>query len=135
MYSVYLFTSTKVQILTQKAVHEHPDVEFQKMKEEEEKEAREASRIPRALLMLIAPGFSEMDVSVPVRVLRTALIDVELVSLGVSRHVTGDAGMRMQADVLLAELSNVHEFCGVIVPGGNATFVKCLSRDRRVAII
>jgi len=44
----------------ERAAKKYPDLEYQKIKKEEEEEENEANFLSRAVLMFIAPGFSEV---------------------------------------------------------------------------
>merc|ERR1719329_1091115 len=67
--------------------------------------------------------------------MRQALIDVCLVSVSANKQVQGDGGMQLTADTTLTDLSHVHDFAGVVVPGGNATHIEAVTHDRRVRAI
>lgn len=84
---------------------------------------------------VVAAGFSEVDVCVPVRVLRGALIGVEVAAVSSSALVQGGSGMCLQADTALEVLKNVHDFVAVVVPGGNASYCDIVGRDVRLRTI
>ena len=76
-------------------------------------------RIPRALLIL-HPGFEEIEAVTPVDLLRRAGVDVVMASLGPDLFVAGGRAVVFRADVLLADLGDSPEsdFDMLILPGG-----------------
>ena len=125
--------TARLRAMYEQAAREYPDFEYQKIKKEEEEKEKQERFLARTLLVLIAPGFSEMDVCVPVRVIRKALIDVCLVSVSSNTRLVGDSGIELRADTTLADLTQVHDFLGIMVPGGNTSYVEAVTHDRRVS--
>ena len=119
----------------QEAVRQYPDREFEKIRAEEAEAEKALSFRPRCVLLIIAPGFSETDVCMSVRVLRSALIGIELVTASASTVVQGDSGITLHADAELEALQRAHEFGAVMIPGGNASFTETLCHDGRVLAI
>jgi len=79
-------------------------------------------KIPRALLIL-HPGFEEIEAVTPADLLRRAGVEVVLAALGTEdkdRDVRGGRGVTLRADTLLADLGETPEagFDMLIVPGG-----------------
>jgi hypothetical protein len=70
----------RLKAMYEAAARAYPDTEYAEIKKAEEEEERMAQLLPRAVLMLVGDGVSEADVCVPVRVLRRALIQVQLVT-------------------------------------------------------
>lgn len=67
-------------------------------------------------VLLLAEGFEELEAVTPVDFLRRAGVEVTTAAVGPARLVTGNHGIAVQADTLLADLPG--EADGVIVPGG-----------------
>ena len=65
--------------------------------------------------LLLAPGFEEVEATIPADYLRRAGVEVRLVGVG-GRLVEGSHGIRLQADTTIEELAEEPE--GVILPGG-----------------
>ena len=70
----------RLKAMYEAAARAYPDTEYAEMKRAEEEEERMAQLLPRAVMLLVGDGVSEADVCVPVRVLRRALIQVEIVT-------------------------------------------------------
>ncbi len=68
----------------------------------------------------MAPGFEEIELSAPVDILRRLEIPVRLVGVE-GLHVKGMHGLAMEAEMLLADV-DASQFCGVILPGGAASW-------------
>ena len=122
----------RLKAMYEAAAREYPDNEYEAMKKAEEEEELMERRLPRAVLMLVSDGVSEADVCVPVRVLRMALIEVEIVAVGSSLDVEGSSGIGLKADATLRDLGHVHEFLGIVVAGGNASHAACVAHDGRI---
>ncbi len=75
----------------------------------------------KSVLVLMAPGFEEIELTAPVDILRR--LGVKVVLAGVKgRKVEGAHGLIMQADVLLVDVES-ESFDGVILPGGAASWL------------
>ena len=75
----------------------------------------------KPLLVLLAPGFEEIEFSAPVDILRR--LEIPVVTAGVkSRLVEGAHGINMQADMLLVDVEPA-DYDGVILPGGAASWL------------
>lgn len=73
------------------------------------------------VLVLLAPGFEEIEFAAPVDILRR--LGVPVVTAGVSgRRVEGAHGIVMEADMLLVDVDALH-YSGVVLPGGAASWV------------
>ncbi len=72
------------------------------------------------ILVLMAPGFEEIELTAPVDILRRLDIPVTLVGVQ-HRQVTGAHGLRMEADMLMVDV-DTSLFSGIILPGGPASF-------------
>ncbi len=70
----------------------------------------------RAVAVLLAEGFEEIEAVVPVDVLRRLEVPVTVVGVG-GREITGSHGLRLQADTTLAEVA-ADGLSGLILPGG-----------------
>lgn len=73
------------------------------------------------VLVLMAPGFEEIELTAPVDILRRLDIPVTLVGVK-GRQVEGAHGMVMQADMLLVDV-DASLFSGVVLPGGAASWL------------
>jgi 4-methyl-5(b-hydroxyethyl)-thiazole monophosphate biosynthesis len=73
-------------------------------------------------LVLIAPGFEEIETTVPIDLLRRAGGIVTIASCSDAITVTGRSSIILTADCLLAELSDPFAFDMLILPGGPAVF-------------
>ncbi len=72
------------------------------------------------VLVLMAPGFEEIEFTAPVDVLRR--LEIPVVTAGVlGRRVEGAHGITMEADMLLVDVDSTL-FSGVILPGGQASW-------------
>lgn len=86
------------------------------------------------LLLTMAPGFEEMELTTPIDILRR--LGIEVVTAGLeSRTVEGAHGITMQAETLLVD-AEAEKFAGIILPGGPASWtlrdtprVKALVRE------
>ena len=67
------------------------------------------------VVIFMANGFEEVEAITPADYLRRAAVDVVLAGVG-TLTPTGARGIRINADILVAELNGV--FDGVILPGG-----------------
>lgn len=75
----------------------------------------------KPLLVLLAPGFEEIEFSAPVDILRR--LEIPVVTAGVKgRLVEGAHGIHMQADMLLVDVEPA-DYDGVILPGGAASWL------------
>lgn len=73
------------------------------------------------ILVLMAPGFEEIELTAPVDILRRLGFSVVLVGVQ-NRRVEGAHGMIMEADMLLVDV-DAEQYGGVIVPGGAGAWV------------
>lgn len=73
------------------------------------------------ILVLMAPGFEEIELTAPVDILRRLGVPVTLAGLR-SRTVEGAHGLQMQADMLLVDVEP-EKFSGVVLPGGGGAWV------------
>ncbi len=72
------------------------------------------------ILVLMAPGFEEIELTAPVDILRRLDIPVVLAGLK-GRRVEGAHGLTMEADMLLVDVDAAN-FSGVVLPGGPASW-------------
>lgn len=73
----------------------------------------------KAILVLLAPGFEEIEFTAPVDILRR--LGISVVTAGVQgREVEGAHGITMQADTLLSEVKT-EDYAGIVLPGGAAS--------------
>ncbi|MCH5285582.1 MAG: DJ-1/PfpI family protein [Akkermansiaceae bacterium] len=72
------------------------------------------------VIVLVAPGFEEVELVAPVDILRR--LGIEVVLAGVSGlTVEGAHGICVRADMLLVDVEP-EKYCGVILPGGQAAW-------------
>lgn len=71
-------------------------------------------------LVLIAPGFEEIEAIVPIDLLRRADSLVTLASCSDTLVVTGRSNITLHTDCLLTEISDPFSFDLLIIPGGPA---------------
>ncbi len=72
------------------------------------------------VLVLMAPGFEEIEFTAPVDILRR--LEIPVVTAGLSsRRVEGAHGITMEADMLLVDV-DAALFSAVILPGGAASW-------------
>lgn len=86
----------------------------------------------KAVLVLLAEGFEEIEAVAPVDLLRRAGLSCTVAALDEPLLVTGRNGIRLRADVLLRDLDDP-TFDGIFLPGGPGT--KRLRDDPRVAAL
>lgn len=79
------------------------------------------SRGMKAILVLMAPGFEEIELTAPVDILRRLGVKVELAGVQ-GKVVEGAHGITMQADLLLAE-ARPEAYDGIVLPGGAASWL------------
>ncbi len=72
------------------------------------------------VLVLMAPGFEEIELTAPVDILRRLEIPVTLAGV-TGRRVEGAHGLTMEADMLLVDV-DASLYSGVILPGGQASW-------------
>ncbi|MBP7141514.1 MAG: DJ-1/PfpI family protein [Opitutaceae bacterium] len=82
------------------------------------------------VLMLLAEGFEEIEMTAPLDLLRRAGVEVVSASIGEHFHVTGRCGLTVHADTTLAALQTDTSFDLLLLPGGPG--VKLLRSDPRV---
>lgn len=85
--------------------------------------------MPR-VLMLLAEGFEEIEMTAPLDLLRRAGAEVVSASIGEHFHVTGRCGLTVHADATLAALGAETSFDLLLLPGGPG--VRLLRGDPRV---
>ena len=72
------------------------------------------------VLVIMAPGFEEIELSAPIDILRR--LEIPVVTAGLSgRCVEGAHGMMMSAEMLVVDVEP-EKFSGVILPGGAASW-------------
>lgn len=72
------------------------------------------------VLVIMAPGFEEIELSAPIDILRR--LEIPVVTAGLSgRSVEGAHGMMMSAEMLVVDVEP-EKFSGVILPGGPASW-------------
>lgn len=75
----------------------------------------------KPLLVILAPGFEEIELAAPVDILRRLGIEIVLAGL-IARQVEGAHGIVMRADMLLVD-AEVKHYDGIILPGGAASWL------------
>jgi len=83
----------------------------------------------KKILVMMAPGFEEIELTAPVDILRRLGVKVDLAGVS-SAEVEGAHGLVMSADVLLSEVKP-EDYDGVVLPGGAASW---LLRDTPVVL-
>lgn len=83
----------------------------------------------KKILVMMAPGFEEIELTAPVDILRRLGVKVDLAGVS-SAEVEGAHGLVMRADVLLSEVKP-EDYDGVVLPGGAASW---LLRDTPVVL-
>lgn len=73
------------------------------------------------ILVLMAPGFEEVEFCAPVDILRRLSVPIVTASIG-EREVKSARGISMRADILLQDV-DVSEIGGIILPGGAGAWV------------
>lgn len=86
----------------------------------------------RRVLVILAPGFEEIEAIAPVDLLRRAGAEVVLAALGDDRMVKGRSDILLQADASLEEL-DASSFDLLFLPGGPG--VQALRDDGRAAAL
>lgn len=75
----------------------------------------------KPVLVLMAPGFEEIELTAPVDILRR--LEIPVVTAGVKgRQVEGAHGMTMSAGMLMVDV-NPDDYSGIILPGGPASWL------------
>jgi 4-methyl-5(b-hydroxyethyl)-thiazole monophosphate biosynthesis len=96
--------------------------------------AEGAPSVPRALVLL-HPGFEEIEAVTPADLLRRAGVEVVLASLDGDPLVEGGRGLVVRADVALAELRNPErDFDMLVLPGGPGVAALRADPARREAV-
>lgn len=75
----------------------------------------------KKILVMMAPGFEEIELTAPVDILRRLGVKVDLAGVS-SAEVEGAHGLVMSADVLLSEVKP-EDYDGVVLPGGAASWL------------
>ncbi|PWU04280.1 MAG: DJ-1 family protein, partial [Verrucomicrobia bacterium] len=68
-------------------------------------------------LIVLAPGFEEIEALTPIDILRRAKIEVTIASIEADKLVSGRNHISVQTDLALNELETDH-FDAIIIPGG-----------------
>lgn len=75
----------------------------------------------KPLLVLMAPGFEEIELTAPIDILRR--LEIPVVTAGLKgREVEGAHGMVMRAEKLVVDVAP-EEYDGIILPGGPASWL------------
>lgn len=75
----------------------------------------------KPILVLMAPGFEEIELVAPIDILRR--LEIPVVTAGVQgRSVEGAHGVVMQAEMLMVDV-NTADYDGIILPGGPASWL------------
>lgn len=75
----------------------------------------------KPLLVLMAPGFEEIELTAPIDILRR--LDIPVYTAGVQgRAVEGAHGMVVQAEGLMVDV-RAEDYSGIILPGGPASWL------------
>ena len=75
----------------------------------------------RSALVLLAPGFEEIEATCPIDLLRRAEVQVTVAAVGEDLLVTGRSELTLHADCLLPEVLD-QNFDLFVLPGGPAVF-------------
>jgi 4-methyl-5(b-hydroxyethyl)-thiazole monophosphate biosynthesis len=86
-------------------------------------------KVPARALLILHPGFEEIEAVTPVDLLRRSGVEVVMVAIGTDLFVAGGRAVVLRADVLLTDLGEApeSEFDMLILPGGPG--VKALRED------
>lgn len=75
----------------------------------------------KPVLVLMAPGFEEIELTAPIDILRR--LEIPVVTAGVQgRRVEGAHGIWVESDMLMVDV-NCDDYCGVVLPGGGASWL------------
>lgn len=75
----------------------------------------------KPILVLMAPGFEEIELTAPIDILRR--LEIPVITAGVKgRYVEGAHGMVMAADILMVD-ADAGDYDGIILPGGPASWL------------
>lgn len=75
----------------------------------------------KPVLVLMAPGYEEIELIAPIDILRR--LEIPVVTAGVkSRSVEGAHGMTTMAEMLMVDV-NPEDYSGIILPGGPASWL------------
>lgn len=75
----------------------------------------------KPILVILAPGFEEIELTAPVDILRRLGVEIVLAGL-LARQVEGAHGIVMRADMLLVD-ADVKHYDGIILPGGAGAWI------------
>ena len=75
----------------------------------------------RSALVLLAPGFEEIEATCPIDLLRRAEVQGTVAAVGEDLLVTGRSELTLHADCLLPEVL-AQNFDLLVLPGGPAVF-------------
>lgn len=70
------------------------------------------------VLVFLADGFEEVEALTVVDYLRRMEVEVDLVSIGEDRQVSGSHGITVLADKLMKDIDSISSYDGLVVPGG-----------------
>lgn len=85
--------------------------------------------IKKSILIILAPGFEEIEAITPIDILRRANIEVVIASFNDEKLVAGRNDLVIQTNVKLGEILD-SDFDAIIIPGGPAATL--LKNDERV---
>ena len=75
----------------------------------------------KPVLVLMAPGYEEIELIAPIDILRR--LEIPVVTAGVkSRSVEAAHGITTMAEMLMVDV-NPEDYCGIILPGGPASWL------------
>ena len=75
----------------------------------------------KPVLVLMAPGYEEIELTAPIDILRR--LEIPVVTAGVKgRYVEGAHGMVMAAEMLMVD-ADAEDYSGIILPGGPASWM------------
>ena len=86
------------------------------------------------VLVIISPGFEEIEAVTVIDILRRAKIDVVTASLEDNPSVTGSHGIVIEADTMLSQVNSA-DYGTIVLPGGMRGVENMLKSDRLKAVI
>lgn len=87
-----------------------------------------------SILVVLSPGFEEVEAITVVDLLRRAKIRVTTASLEDARTVMGSHGIFVTSDMTLKEAENL-DFTGIVLPGGMRGVENMLGDDRLLGLV
>lgn len=93
----------------------------------------QGATMKKSVLIILAPGFEEIEALTPIDMLRRAGVSVTVAGIN-STEITGAHDITVKCDKEISELIH-HPFDGVILPGGNPGTPNLLESDAVLEIV